>query len=312
MADEKVSAATHARSVSGRSGRQSAIAALWRLVRPQQWVKTSFIFVGILFTNSWRQPQVLRQVLIVAVAFTSVASGVYILNDLLDRKQDRLHPRKSFRPLAAGTISVPAALAALLILWLAGFLLGAMVSVKALLILAIYVALTTAYSLGLKHVVLLDVFIIASGFMLRILAGTTGVGIPPSQWLIICGLMTALFLGFAKRRAEVYALSEETREHRKVLEHYPAVLLDKMIVITATCMILTYSLYTMSPVTIQTHGTDALIYTVPFVIYGVFRYIYILHTRRRGGDPAREVFSDPHVLLSIIGWLLLTLWLISR
>jgi len=163
----------------------------------------------------------------------------------------------------------------------------------------------------LKHVVLLDVFIIAGGFMLRILAGTTGVGIAPSQWLLLCGLMIALFLGFAKRRAELYNLRDDETAHRKVLNNYQPVLLDKMIVVTATCVILSYSLYTMSPATIATHKTDQLIYTVPFVMYGIFRYIYALHSHNTGSDPAQEVFRDPHILASVVGWLILTLWLIS-
>ncbi len=176
----------------------------------------------------------------------------------------------------------------------------------------LYIALNVAYSIRLKDVVLLDVFIIAAGFMLRILAGTVGIGIPPTQWLLLCGLMIALFLGFTKRRAELYATSADGPIQPKVLRHYQPVLLDKMIVITATCVILTYSLYTMSPTTIQIHHTEALIYTVPFVVYGIFRYMFSLHHRAAGADPAQEIFRDPHFLFSIVGWLLPSLWLISR
>ena len=165
--------------------------------------------------------------------------------------------------------------------------------------------------IGLKHIVILDVFIIASGFMLRILAGTVGVAIAPSQWLLLCGLMMALFLGFAKRRAELYALNGNGPSPRRVLSHYQPVLLDNMIVVTATCVILTYSLYTMNPATIQVHHTESLIYTVPFVIYGIFRYIYSLHQQTVGSDPALQIFRDPHLLLAIVGWLVVTLWLIS-
>lgn len=284
---------------------------LWRLMRPLQWVKNGFVLMGLVFANAWRQPLMLRQVLTVFAAFSLVASGVYIFNDLLDREQDMLHPKKKQRPLAAGSISTKAALALLCLLWLLGGALGFYVSTAVLVILLLYVCINIAYSLGLKHVVLLDVFIIAGGFMLRILAGTTGVRIAPSQWLLLCGLMVALFLGFAKRRAELYALSDETKNHRRVLENYQPVLLDKMIVVTATCVILTYSLYTMSPVTIQTHHTESLIYTVPFVMYAIFRYIYALHHRQTGTDPAQEIFRDPHILISVTGWLLLTLWLIA-
>jgi 4-hydroxybenzoate polyprenyltransferase len=200
----------------------------------------------------------------------------------------------------------------MILLLAVSFVLGGMVSRAVIIILLIYVLVNIAYSVHLKHVVILDVFIIASGFMLRILAGTIGVGIAPSQWLLLCGLMMALFLGFAKRRAELYALSDEGPTHRRVLGHYQPVLLDNMIVVTATCVILTYSLYTMSPATIQVHHTESLIYTVPFVIYGIFRYIYSLHRQNAGGDPALQIFRDPHLLAAIVGWLVVTLWLLVR
>ena len=285
---------------------------LWRLMRPRQWVKNSFVLTGILFANEWRQPQLLERVLLATVAFSLVASGVYIVNDLIDRPHDLNHPRKKQRPLAAQKVSVSAAVALLVVLWLAAFTLGFLVSRTVVIILMIYVLVNIAYSLHLKHVVILDVFIIASGFMLRILAGTIGVDIAPSQWLLLCGLMMALFLGFAKRRAELYALTDDSPTHRRVLGHYQPVLLDNMIVVTATCVILTYSLYTMSPTTIQAHHTESLIYTAPFVIYGIFRYIYSLHKQSSGSDPALQIFRDPHLLVAIVGWLIVTLWLIAR
>ena len=287
------------------------ISGLWRLMRPRQWVKSGFVFMGILFANAWSQALMMRKVLLAALAFSLAASGVYIINDVFDREQDLNHPQKKERPLAARTVPVASATSLLILLWLMAGFLGLMASAKVLVVLAAYVVINIAYSIHLKHVVLLDVFIIAAGFMLRILAGTVGVGIPPSQWLLLCGLMIALFLGFAKRRAELYTVNDEGQAYRRVLNLYTPILLDKMIVITATCVILTYSLYTMSPTTIHTHHTEALIYTVPFVIYGIFRYIYSLHNRSMGGEPAQEIFRDPHVLFSIFGWLIVTVWLIS-
>lgn len=284
-------------------------------MRPRQWVKSCFVLTGILFANAWRQPQMAQRVMLTAVAFSLAASGVYIINDLIDREQDVNHPRKKYRPLAAATVSPSAAVSLMIVLLLASFGLGLWIAKTVVAIILIYVLVNIAYSLYLKHVVILDVFIIASGFMLRILAGTMGVGIAPSQWLLLCGLMMALFLGFAKRRAELYALSDLLNNdgpvHRRVLSHYQPVLLDHMIMVTATCVILTYSLYTMSPATIQNHHTESLIYTVPFVIYGIFRYIYSLHRQSAGGDPALQIFRDPHLLLAIVGWLIVTLWLIS-
>jgi len=285
---------------------------LWRLLRPHQWVKNGFVFVGMLFGNAWNQPRLVGQVVLAAVAFCLVASGVYIFNDLFDRELDRSHRFKKYRPLASGRVSAGGAVLFLIVLWILGFAIAVLASRLVLGILLLYIALNIAYTLRLKDLVLLDVFIIASGFMLRILAGTKGVGIPPSQWLLLCGVMMALFLGFSKRRAELYAFTGNGEEApRRVLNHYHSVLLDKMIVITATCVILTYSLYTMSPTTIQTHRTESLIYTVPFVIYGIFRYLYSLHSQAAGSEPARELFRDPHILFSILGWLALTLWLVS-
>jgi len=174
-----------------------------------------------------------------------------------------------------------------------------------------YGMMNLAYSFRLKHVVLLDVFIIAAGFMLRILAGTLGLGIPPSQWLLLCGLMVTLFLGFAKRRAEIIALTEDKTSHRKVLAHYSPVMLDNMIGVTAAGLIMSYSLYTMNAETIRIHGTANLVYTVPFVVYGVFRYIYLLHHESGGGDPSRDLARDLHMLVVVGGWLAATIWLIS-
>ena len=284
---------------------------LLRLMRPRQWVKNCFVFTGILFANAWHDLQAIKHVLLAAIAFSLVSSGVYILNDLLDRQQDVNHPHKKHRPLAARTVTSGLAASLMVFLWTVGLVLGYLVSVQVLLILSAYVFINLGYSLGLKHVVLLDVFLLASGFMLRILAGTTGVGIAPSPWLLLCGLMVALFLGFAKRRAELYASVEGSTGDRKVLASYQPVLLDKLIVITSTCVILTYSLYTLNEKTIKVHQTESLIYTVPFVMYAIFRYIYSLHNQTMGSDPALEIFRDYHILAAIVGWLLLTLWLIT-
>lgn len=287
-----------------------SILNLWRLIRPHQWLKNSFVFTGLLFGHAWHDTHLVYQVVLAAFAFSLISSAVYIINDMVDCEQDRLHPVKCLRPLAANQLGMTVAgiFAALLVL--VGLLLAAWVGSAVLLIIAGYAVMNLAYSLRLKHIVILDVFIIAAGFMLRILAGTLGVGIPPSQWLLLCGLMVTLFLGFAKRRAEIIALTETKAAHRKVLVHYSPVLLDKMIGITASGVIMSYSLYTMSPDTVHTHGTANLIYTVPFVMYGVFRYIYLLHQQHGGGDPSRDVVRDRHLLLAVLAWGVATFWLI--
>lgn len=281
-------------------------------MRPRQWVKSGFVLVGPFFGHFWEQPHTIRPVFTASVAFALLASAVYVFNDWQDRAQDRNHPRKRLRPLAAGTVTPRQAFALMLLLLGLGLGLAAWAAWGVLAFGVLYLLINCAYSSGLKHVVILDVFLIGSGFMLRLLAGTTGVGIAPSQWLILCGMMMALFLGFAKRRAELYALNVDSAQHRRVLEEYSPVLLDKMIVITAACVVLMYSLYTTSPVTVQTHGTTGLIYTVPFVIYGLFRYLYALHRQQGGGDPAQELFRDPHLIGALLGWLITVIALIAR
>ncbi|MDX8386616.1 MAG: decaprenyl-phosphate phosphoribosyltransferase, partial [Gallionella sp.] len=219
---------------------------LLRLMRPQQWVKNGFVFTGLLFGHEFNDSALVLQVIVAALAFSLVSSAIYIINDIADREQDRMHPKKKHRPLAAGTVSIKSAVTLSGLLAIVAIALAYSVSEIVLWIIIGYGLMNLAYSFRLKHVVLLDVFIIAAGFMLRILAGTSGVDIPPSQWLLLCGLMVTLFLGFAKRRAEIIALTDDKTSHRKVLEHYSPVMLDNMIGVTAAGLIMSYSLYTMS------------------------------------------------------------------
>ena len=284
---------------------------LLRLMRPYQWVKNLFVFTGLLFGHAWHDPHLVIQAVIAFSAFCLLSSAIYTINDIVDIEHDRLHPKKTRRPLASGAVSASAAAMLAALLAVAGLVLAYAASPIVLAILLGYGLMNIAYTLRLKHVVILDVFIIATGFMLRILAGTLGIGIPPSKWLLLCGLMVTLFLGFTKRRAEIFALNEDKANHRKVLEHYSPVLLDKMIGITAAGLIMSYSLYTMNADTIRIHGTDNLIYTVPFVMYGVFRYIYLLHHQSRGGDPSHDLVRDPHLLIVVGAWLVTTILLIA-
>jgi 4-hydroxybenzoate polyprenyltransferase len=193
---------------------------------------------------------------------------------------------------------------------LGGGLLAVLYAGQAPWIFLAYVMLNVAYSMGLKHVVILDVFIIAAGFMLRILAGTLGLGIAPSHWLLLCGLMLTLFLGFAKRLAELNALQDDGGSHRRVLEHYTEPMLDQFIAITAAGTVISYALYTVSAETVALHGTRALMLTVPFVLYGMLRYLWRLHRRDGGEDAARELLTDAHLLIAVSGWLALVLVLL--
>lgn len=281
---------------------------LIRLLRPAQWVKNSFVFAGFLFSNEYSNMDLLKKVILTAFSFCLVSSCVYIFNDILDLESDRLHPKKKYRALASGSVSLFQAIASLVVIGIAGIALGLFVSPFVAAILATYIVLNIFYSLWLKHIVLIDVFCISAGFMLRLIAGTIGVDIPPSKWLLLCGMMITLFIGFAKRRAEILTDSPSRRE---VLQNYSPVILDEILAICATSAIITYSLYTMSLETIEIHNTDNLIYTVPFVIYALFRYIYLLHKGHRGEHPTRDLLTDMHIMVAVLGWASLTFYFVK-
>lgn len=288
---------------------------LIQLLRPHQWLKNGFVLVGLLFGHAWTNPEMRAQALAAFVAFCLISSAVYVMNDIADREADRRHPEKRNRPIASGRVGISMALALAAVCLVVGLglaygLFGLPAS-KAPWLFVLYLLMNVAYSLGLKQVVILDVFIIAAGFMLRLFAGTLGIGIMPSHWLVLCGLMLTLFLGFAKRRAEVNVPSNTNEPHRRVLEQYSLPLLDQFITLTAGATVITYSLYTVSEETIALHGTPWLITTVPCVLYGLLRYLYRLHRRGGGGDPAREVLRDPHLLGVAALWLLLVIWLLE-
>lgn len=275
--------------------------ALIRLMRPHQWVKNSFVFAGVLFSHTWGNGPLLQRVAYAFLAFCAFSSLIYILNDWHDRASDALHPVKRQRPLASGAVSSQAALALAAVLLLAGLWL-AWGNHVLLLLLGLYVVLNLAYSWRLKHVPVVDVSIIASGFMLRLLAGTVAVSIHPSRWLLLTGLFIALFLGFSKRKAETFY---EPEQQRAVLEHYPSALLDTYIAATMTATVITYGLYATSIEATQQHG-QRLVYTVPVVVFGMLRYAYQVH-RGRGEDVSRDLLRDPWIILALGVWLVIFL-----
>ena len=288
-----------------------------RLLRPHQWIKNGFVLIGLIFSHRWNEGELVIQVLMLTGAFCAVSSAVYALNDVFDREADRAHPDKRNRPVASGAVSVRSALAWSLGLALAGVLLAWRVSPAAGALICAYVGVNIAYSSGLKHVAVLDVFIIAAGFMLRILAGTSGVGIMPSPWLLGCGMLLTLFLGFSKRRAELLSLEGNVDEgrsgaaQRPSLDGYTPALLDRLIAISAAGAALGYAFYSLDARTIEIHGTDQLILTLPFVLYGLFRYLYALYRRQAGADPAGDLLRDPHLLAALAAWLAASWWLIA-
>ncbi len=271
--------------------------ALIKLLRPHQWLKNSFVLAGLLFSQLWSDSVFIERVLLAFAAFCCASSLVYVFNDWQDRKQDALHPSKKHRPFASGAVSGPAglALAVLLLAGAYGFALGNRILLA---VLAIYVLMNVAYSLRLKHVPVVDVFIIASGFMLRLLAGTVAVGIAPSHWLLLTGMFLALFLGFAKRRAESF---QPLASQRQVLSFYTPALLDTFIAMAMTTTVLTYCLFAISAESQSRHG-GRLIYTAPLVIFGMLRFTYQVH-HGRGEDVARDLLRDPWIVVTGVCWL---------
>jgi 4-hydroxybenzoate polyprenyltransferase len=284
---------------------------LIKLMRPHQWLKNGFVLAGLLFGHAWGDPVKLSQAMFAFAAFCMLASAVYVMNDIIDREQDRVHPKKRMRPLAAGTVSLPVAVALMVICLVTAAVLVTVGGSQTPWLFVSYFVINVAYSFGLKHVVILDVFLISAGFMLRIFVGTIGIGIMPSNWLLLCGLLLTLFLGFAKRRAELEALDEGSADHRRVLDDYTVSLLDHFISIVAAGTLVSYALYTMSGETVAMHGTRQLVLTIPFVLYGMLRYLWRLHRRGGGGDPAQELLTDPHMLVATLGWIVAVLAILS-
>ena len=285
--------------------------AFLELLRPHQWVKNAFVLVGLVFGHAWRDPVTVNAALCATFAFCLASGAVYAFNDARDAPQDRNHPDKRNRPVARGAVSLAEAKLLSVLAAAASLALAALVGWKVAAIVAAYLAISAAYTLGLKHVPVLDVVIIAAGFMLRLLAGTLGVGIAPSNWLLACGFLLTLFLGFGKRRAEIGRLAEDAGLHRAVLEDYSAVFLDRAIMFCAAGMTLAYAAYTLSTDTAQLHGTGRLVLTLPWVALGTLRYLFRLRLRGGGGDPAEELLRDPILAAAAVGWIVTVLWLIG-
>ncbi len=281
------------------------------LVRPMQWVKNSFVLVGLVFGHAWSDAVLVQAALLATLAFCLVSSAVYAFNDSVDAANDRLHPKKRSRPVARGAIGVVAARALSGMCALAGLLLAGLAGRHVLWIVLLYLALNIAYSLGLKRVPVVDVFSIAGGFMLRLLAGTSAIGIEASSWLLACGFFLTLFLGFAKRKAETDLMDAAAPLHRSALSRYPAGFLDMAVMVTAACMVMAYGLYAVSESTAQLHGTDQLVWTLPWVLLGTFRYLLRLQAGQAGADPSLDLYRDPVLAACALGWGISTWMLIA-
>lgn len=280
------------------------IAYLWTEMRPAQWAKNLTVFAPLLFAQQFFIPSAFARAGCAFALFCGLSSAVYLLNDVLDYGQDRVHPEKRHRPLAAGHLTrgtVIGASAALLVFVFAGALL---LDRTVLLVVVGYWVLNLLYSLWLKHQVILDVFAIAAGFVLRVIGGAVAVPVEISHWLLVCTTLLALFLGFCKRRHELLLLGTDSDQHRQVLAEYNLRFLDMMIGIVTATTVMSYALYTVSAETVQKFHTKGLLATLPFVFYGLFRYLYLVYHKELGGDPTQQMLTDTPLLLNLGLWTL--------
>lgn len=281
------------------------------LIRPKHWIKNLVIFAPLIFARELFAGDQVVAAARAFLAFCLTASAVYIINDIADAEADRAHPLKRNRPIASGRMSVRSAL----------IVLGAVIALcvplcigmrgRFILLLAVYFAMNIAYTFRLKNVMLLDVFVIAAGFMLRVLAGAYAIGVEVSSWIVLCSMFISLFLGSAKRRGELVNFRESGAEApRRVLKLYSVEFLEQMLTIAAAGAVISYALYTVAPRTVEVFGTDELIYTTVFVMYGVFRYLFLIRTGEKAENPTLLLTTDRPIIVNGILWILTCIYFI--
>lgn len=270
-------------------------------MRPKQWTKNVLLFAPLVFSQNLFDSVLLLKTVFAFIIFCLISGSIYIFNDIIDIEKDRKHPRKSKRPLASGQLQkrdllIPAVIVMVLSLVSAFLLLNVLFLISAI----AYIMLQIAYSTLLKHIVILDVFSISAGFLLRVVAGAEAIEVTFSTWLLFCTILLSLFLALSKRRHELILLEDNAIDHRKILFEYSPHLLDQMISIVTTATVIAYILYTISDETVAKFGTDNLKYTVPFVLYGIFRYLYLIHQKKEGGSPEWILLNDKPILFTVV------------
>jgi 4-hydroxybenzoate polyprenyltransferase len=281
--------------------RPTGLLALVEAIRPRQWTKNVLAFAAVVFAKRATDPEALAASAVAFGALCLAAGACYLVNDVADAERDRLHPDKAGRPVASGRLSARIASVASVLLMLAAVGCAFVVSSGLAICIAVYVVMTLAYTFSIKHVVILDVVVIALGFVLRAVSGAVAIQVQISPWLLVCTFLLALFLAIAKRRGELQML-EMAEEHRATLGEYGPHLLDQMTSVVTSAALMAYCLYTFSPRTHEVVGTDDLEYTIPFVVYGIFRYLYLVHQRGLGADPSQLLLRDKPLLATVILW----------
>jgi 4-hydroxybenzoate polyprenyltransferase len=293
---------TSANPAAERTGGRSVILQVVHSLRPSQWTKNLFVFAGLIFGLRLGDPAAVWRAAAAFVVFCLLSGVVYLVNDIRDREVDRLHPVKSRRPIASGSLSSTHAAIAAMILSVIGVAAAFALGWSFGLVATTYLLLLGLYSSSLKHIVIVDVLTIAAGFVLRAIGGVVAVGVEFSHWLLLLMLLGALFLALSKRRAELVTLAGDARGHRRILAEYSPYLLDQMISVVTASTLLAYAFYTIDPGTVEKFGTDRLLWTVPFPLYGIFRYLYLVHQREEGGNPSEVLLTDRPILVCVALW----------
>lgn len=287
-------------SVSTRSRGVALLVSL----RPSQWTKNFILFAGLIFGGKLLDPASALSASLAFLVFCALSGVVYLINDVRDLEADRRHPTKSRRPIAAGDLDPSTAVGAAILITLAALGIAWWLNAGFFLVALAYVSLLTSYSVILKHHAIIDVLTIAAGFVLRAVAGTVVISVAISHWLLVLTLLGALFLALSKRRAELTTLAGGGTGHRKSLADYSQQLLDQLISIVAAATLLAYAFYTISPETVAKFGTDRLLFTLPFPLYGIFRYLFLIHQRDGGADPSETLLQDRPILACVALWAL--------
>lgn len=299
---------TNQKLTAGNPGnRQGCLRILKYLLlsmRPEQWIKNLFVFAALLFSKNLLNPSKGIEALAGFTIFCMVAGCAYLVNDLIDLEKDKQHPVKSKRPIASGKLRKTIVIPVILLIGCTSFFFAFSLDKVFGSIVLCYFILNVNYSLYLKNIVIIDVATIAAGFVLRVWGGAVVISVTASEWLFLCTLLLSLFLGFSKRRHELVLLADNAISHRTVLEHYSAYYLDQMISVVTAPTVICYAFYTMSDRTAESLGTSKLIYTLPFVLYGIFRYLYLVHQKEKGGNPADILLTDKPMIANVILWVI--------
>jgi 4-hydroxybenzoate polyprenyltransferase len=275
-----------------------------------QWAKNVFVLAPLVFGHLLGDPEAVGRALLALVAFCCAASTIYLINDIRDREEDRNHPLKRLRPLAAGTLPVSVAIVAAVVLGAAALALAVFLGRPFLVTLGIYMAMSLLYTHWFKHMVILDVMCISFGFVLRVLAGAAATDVHVSRWLFLCTIFLALFLAFSKRRHEITLLAGAASGQRKVLDHYSPAFLDQMINVVTASSVVSYALYSVAPETVAKYNTQDLVYTIPLVLYGIFRYLYLMYQSPGERNPTEAILRDPPFLINMVLWGLTVIWIV--